>query len=112
MRREDIAKETVHIVEQGLYQSPNGRQVDLAAHLLECVTNTQCYDPDTLSSLTSSQVPRQMPELFIGMNRALAAKIEGVLRERATKFLGLAAHYKCDALILGAWGCGVFRNER
>lgn len=42
---------------------------------------------------------------------SLAGKIESVLRERASKVLGLAAHYRCDALVLGAWGCGVFRND-
>ncbi|MEK8021409.1 MAG: TIGR02452 family protein, partial [Candidatus Parabeggiatoa sp.] len=27
------------------------------------------------------------------------------------KILSLAASYGCDALVLGAWGCGVFRND-
>jgi uncharacterized protein (TIGR02452 family) len=38
-------------------------------------------------------------------------QIEPVLTERASKVLALAAHQGCDALILGAWGCGVFRND-
>ena len=42
---------------------------------------------------------------------SLAAQIEGALRERAAKSPGLAAHHRCDVLVLGAWGCGVFRNE-
>ncbi len=25
--------------------------------------------------------------------------------------MSLAAQYNCDALILGAWGCGVFKNQ-
>jgi uncharacterized protein (TIGR02452 family) len=33
------------------------------------------------------------------------------LTERASKLLALAAHQQCDALVLGAWGCGVFRND-
>ena len=37
--------------------------------------------------------------------------IEGVLRERSAKVLSLAVHNGCDVLILGAWGCGVFRNK-
>jgi uncharacterized protein (TIGR02452 family) len=37
--------------------------------------------------------------------------IEPVLRERAGKILALAAYKQCDALILGAWGCGAFRND-
>lgn len=37
--------------------------------------------------------------------------IPEVLRDRTSKVLTLAAHYGCDALVLGAWGCGVFRNN-
>lgn len=33
------------------------------------------------------------------------------LAERASKVLALAAHWGCDALTLGAWGCGVFQND-
>ncbi|RUT08981.1 hypothetical protein DSM106972_010340 [Dulcicalothrix desertica PCC 7102] len=38
-------------------------------------------------------------------------KIPEVLRVRGSKLLSLAANNGCDALVLGAWGCGVFRNE-
>jgi uncharacterized protein (TIGR02452 family) len=34
-----------------------------------------------------------------------------VLTERAGKILALAAYQGCDSLVLGAWGCGVFRND-
>lgn len=37
--------------------------------------------------------------------------IKPALAERANKILALAAHQGCDALVLGAWGCGVFRND-
>lgn len=39
------------------------------------------------------------------------AKIPEVLRERSSKVLSLAAYHGCDALVLGAWGCGVFQNN-
>lgn len=39
------------------------------------------------------------------------ARIITTLAERAGKILALAAYKQCDALILGAWGCGVFRND-
>jgi uncharacterized protein (TIGR02452 family) len=38
-------------------------------------------------------------------------KIPEVLCDRGAKLLSLAAYYNCDALVLGAWGCGVFRNQ-
>ena len=41
-------------------------------------------------------------------NRAL---ITPTLATRAGKILALAAHHGCDALVLGAWGCGVFQND-
>jgi uncharacterized protein (TIGR02452 family) len=33
------------------------------------------------------------------------------LQQRGKKVLALAAHQKAEALVLGAWGCGVFRND-
>lgn len=38
-------------------------------------------------------------------------KIPAVFRERMSKLLALAVYGGCDALILGAWGCGAFRND-
>ena len=38
------------------------------------------------------------------------AKIDKVFRERIELVLRLALREGCDALVLGAWGCGVFRN--
>lgn len=38
-------------------------------------------------------------------------RITPTLHERAGKVLALAAHMGCEALVLGAWGCGVFQND-
>ncbi len=38
-------------------------------------------------------------------------KIPEFLHSRGEKLLSLALHHGCDALVLGAWGCGVFRND-
>jgi uncharacterized protein (TIGR02452 family) len=43
--------------------------------------------------------------------RGNIALIPETLRRRSAKVLGLAAYYECDALVLGAWGCGVFKNN-
>jgi uncharacterized protein (TIGR02452 family) len=40
------------------------------------------------------------------------ARIVPTLTERGGKVLALAAHRQCDALVLGAWGCGIFQNDR
>lgn len=38
-------------------------------------------------------------------------ELENVFRNRMDKMFRLAASQKAECLILGAWGCGVFRNE-
>ncbi len=38
-------------------------------------------------------------------------RVEEIMEERASKLLGLFAHNSCEHLVLGAWGCGVFRND-
>ena len=38
-------------------------------------------------------------------------QIDEVFQERIARVLRLAVAQGCDALVLGAWGCGVFRNN-
>ncbi len=38
-------------------------------------------------------------------------RVEEVMLQRIDKMLGLFAEKGCENLILGAWGCGVFRNN-
>lgn len=231
MDRKGIAFETLQILEQGSYQSPSGRSVDIAADLLACVTNTECHTPNDLAGIRDQVLQRPAeydatffevenettlrgsarlaashvnsrigvlnfasaknpgggfrggaqaqeeslarssglyPSLLQGspyyryhrshrnlfysdhmiyspgcpvfrndggslleqpylvnfitspapnagaMKQAsgdLAAKLQEVFSERASKLLGLAIHQGCDVLVLGAWGCGVFRND-
>ncbi|MEL6841710.1 MAG: TIGR02452 family protein [Bacteroidota bacterium] len=39
------------------------------------------------------------------------AEVPAVMRLRTKKVLALAAYHHIDTLILGAWGCGVFKQE-
>lgn len=39
------------------------------------------------------------------------SRIPEVMRRRIEYVLAVAAHHRHDALVLGAWGCGVFANE-
>ena len=39
------------------------------------------------------------------------AATKEVFKKRMDKVLAIAANQKCDILILGAWGCGVFKND-
>jgi uncharacterized protein (TIGR02452 family) len=38
-------------------------------------------------------------------------QVPATFRERIGKLLALAVYHGCDALVLGAWGCGAFRND-
>ncbi|HLK97933.1 MAG TPA: TIGR02452 family protein [Hymenobacter sp.] len=33
------------------------------------------------------------------------------MQRRIRQVLGIAALHKCEVLVLGAWGCGVFQND-
>lgn len=41
----------------------------------------------------------------------LQFKLKGIIRERATRILDIAAHHGHKNIILGAWGCGAFGND-
>jgi uncharacterized protein (TIGR02452 family) len=43
--------------------------------------------------------------------RSTINQIIPVMRVRVAKLLALCAHHGHDTLVLGAWGCGVFRNN-
>ncbi|MCX4747477.1 TIGR02452 family protein [Kitasatospora sp. NBC_01287] len=43
--------------------------------------------------------------------RGETADLRGLLAERATRVLAVAARHEVRQLVLGAWGCGVFRND-
>ena len=38
-------------------------------------------------------------------------RVRSAIRERVARVLAIAAHHGHDALVLGAWGCGVFRCD-
>ena len=38
-------------------------------------------------------------------------RIAPIMYERVGEVLALAAHRQGDGLVLGAWGCGAFRND-
>ena len=52
------------------------------------------------------------PNAGIARDRgASAERLRAVLVERADRVLGAAVAHGHDAIVLGAWGCGVFKNE-
>ena len=63
-------------------------------------------EPFLLSILT---VPA--PNAGVAQGRGEAAGVRGTLERRARKLLAVAAARGHTCLVLGAWGCGVFRND-
>jgi uncharacterized protein (TIGR02452 family) len=44
-------------------------------------------------------------------DRSRRAQVAAAMRERVWRVLAIAATHHHDALVLGAWGCGVFQND-
>jgi uncharacterized protein (TIGR02452 family) len=65
-------------------------------------------DPYPVSFLTSAA-----PNAGEALRRELSVRnrIQRVLHQRAERVLAVAAHHGAHQLVLGAWGCGVFRND-
>jgi uncharacterized protein (TIGR02452 family) len=72
--------------------------------------NGDSFDTPLICDIITSPAPNK--GAMIQHNRVEEMEqIESVFKERMIKVIGLAAHQKVESLILGAWGCGVFRNE-
>jgi uncharacterized protein (TIGR02452 family) len=65
-------------------------------------------EPYQVAFLTS---PAPNAGVVARQGQAGVAALPEVLAERAARVLAVAAHHGCRSLVLGAWGCGVFRND-
>lgn len=65
-------------------------------------------EPYPVSFLTS---PAPNAGEAIRRDPAARNRIPRVLQQRAERVLTVAAHHGARQLVLGAWGCGVFRND-
>ena len=65
-------------------------------------------EPYPISFLTSAA-----PNAGEALRRdpGVRGRIRRVLHQRAERVLAVAAHHGARQLVLGAWGCGVFRND-
>ncbi|TGE28162.1 TIGR02452 family protein [Hymenobacter metallicola] len=63
------------------------------------------YRVDIITSpaVNAGALRRNSPELL--------PELEPTMRRRIRQVLGMAARPGCEALVLGAWGCGVFGND-
>ena len=57
----------------------------------------------TVPAVNAGALRRNSPELL--------PELEPTMRRRIGLLLAAAARHGCEALVLGAWGCGVFGNE-
>ena len=59
MRKIAIAQDTLKIMEAGYYSSPDGQRVDISKTLASCLSQTKCYNPDTLSTIQNYIIASQ-----------------------------------------------------
>lgn len=65
-------------------------------------------EPNLISVITSPAVNAGNIKLF---ERKNVEQIEPVMKQRILKILALAKEQKQEALVLGAFGCGIFKND-
>ncbi|GIF71012.1 TIGR02452 family protein [Asanoa siamensis] len=65
-------------------------------------------EPFTCSIVTS---PAVNAAVVRRQHAARVADIEPTMRHRAARIFDVAAYHGLEALVLGAWGCGVFAND-
>jgi uncharacterized protein (TIGR02452 family) len=65
-------------------------------------------EPYLLAFITA---PAVNAGVVLGRDRARRAEVTAAMRERVRRVLAVAATHGHDALVLGAWGCGVFQND-
>jgi uncharacterized protein (TIGR02452 family) len=61
MKRIAIAQDTVKIIDTGYYESPTGQRVHIAGELADCLTQTKCYEQDTLSQIKQEIISNIAP---------------------------------------------------
>jgi uncharacterized protein (TIGR02452 family) len=82
--RQELAKQTVEIVERGSYQDSQGRVVDISKPVGECVNGTRFYPPEELEQIRQDILARPAAEFdtaFEVVNETTLAGIAGVLSD-------------------------------
>ncbi|HEU5103870.1 MAG TPA: TIGR02452 family protein, partial [Roseiflexaceae bacterium] len=69
----------------------------------------QLLNPPYLVSFITA--PAVNAGIVLERDRSRRAEVMAAMRERIARVLAIAAIHGHDALILGAWGCGVFKND-
>lgn len=67
--------------------------------------------PYTCSIITSCAVNFNMGMMSKQIKPQDKLSAQQVMMTRALRVLEVAAHYEIEKLVLGAWGCGVFKND-
>jgi uncharacterized protein (TIGR02452 family) len=121
-----IAQEESLCRSSGLYACLNGNAM-YAFHAKAgggFYTNYAIYSPDVPVFFTDAGNPLPRPYqcsfitspavnagVFVQQNGGSVEAVRREMEARIDKVLAVAARHGHDTLILGAWGCGVFRND-
>lgn len=71
--------------------------------------NGQLLDQPYLVSLITA--PAVNAGVVLERDRSRRSEVTAAMCERVSRVLAIATMHKHDALVLGAWGCGVFKND-
>lgn len=72
--------------------------------------NEEYFEKPLAVDIVTAPAPNKGAMLQHNRKEEIAA-IEDVFKKRMDKVLAIALQQKSETIILGAWGCGVFRNE-
>eukprot|EP00755_Sulcionema_specki_P009721 Sspe_Gene.6474::Locus_2180_Transcript_2_2_Confidence_0.667_Length_1004::g.6474::m.6474 len=55
--------------------------------------------------------PAPNKKTYVTKRGASQAELDSTFRERVTRVISILHEQRCEVIVLGAWGCGVFGNE-
>ncbi len=106
MDRKALAEDTLRVIERGKYVAAvSKREIDVRDAIDAAVRGTITYARAMLSVITA---PAPNAGAIDASDRA---HLHDALVRRAGIVLEIGARHAHTTLVLGAWGCGVFRND-
>jgi len=78
--RQELAKQTVEIVERGSYQSATGRVIDIIASVRACLEGTQFFTPEELETIRQEVLARPSEEFTTSFEVVNETTLAGISR--------------------------------
>jgi uncharacterized protein (TIGR02452 family) len=89
--RQQLAQETVAIVERGRYTSQNGEEVDISGHVQQCLEATRLFRPHDLDRLRHQALAEPLLEATTNIEVVNETTLSGIKRVLAASAAPVAA---------------------